>query len=175
MSDSRGTEERSWAPWLIAVVAGVVFVAGIIVYYSPLGNARDNSGVGDFSSSEKAAMTAAAVETANLLTYRRAHFAADYARAVKGTTGQLKTDVESKKATTLSTLTKGKFDLTARVTHQALVGPSGKSRKSYDVLVSINGYKSTTPDVPTQQNLQVTVTKVGGDWLASNVQSSAVS
>ena len=173
MSDSLRTEGRSRAPWIVAVVAGIVFVAGIIVYYAPLSNARADNGVGQFSSSEQAAMTAASVETANLLTYRRASFDSDYQRAINGATGSLKTDIASKKATTLTTLTTGKFDLTARVTHTALVGPSGKN--SIDVLVSVNGYKSTTPDVPTQQNLQVTVQKVGGNWLTSNVQLTAVS
>jgi hypothetical protein len=172
MSDSGRAADRSWAPWLIAVVAGVVFAAGIIVYYAPLRNARADNAVGTFSNREKAAMTAAAVETANLLTYHRTTFDADYARAVNGATGALKKDVASKKASTLSTLTKGKFDLTARVTHQALVGASGKNNVT--VLISLNGYKSTTPDVPTPQNLVVTMTKVGSNWLASNVQTPGV-
>ena len=175
MSDSSETAGRSWAPWLIAVIAGIVFVAGIIVYYAPLSTARSDSSVGALSGPEKSALTAATTETANLLTYRRASFTADYARAVKGASGQLKKDIAAKKATTLSTLTKGKFDLTARVTHSALVGPAGKSGKSYLVLISVNGYKSTTPDVPTQQNLQVTVTKSGGDWLVSDVENVGIS
>ena len=175
MSDSGRTARQSWTPWLIAVIAGVVFVVLIIVYYVPLDHARADSGADQFSSSEKAAMTAASVEASNLLTFSRAKFDADFTRAANGTTGALKKDFLSKKATTLSVITKGKFDLTARVTHQALVGPSGKGGKAYDVLISVNGYKSTTPDVPTQQNLIVTVTKVGSSWLASNLQSSAVS
>ena len=175
MSDSGRTAQRSWTPWLIAVIAGVVFVAGIIVYYAPLSNARSDDTAGQFSSNEKAAMTAAAVEATNLLTFSRAKFNADFTRAANGTTGALKKDFLGKKATTLSVITKGKFDLTARVTHQALVGPSGKGGKSYDVLISLNGYKSTTPDVPTQQNVIITVTKVGSSWLASNLQSSALS
>ena len=175
MSDSRQTAERSWAPWLIAVIAAVVFVAGIVVYYAPLSNARSDSGVGTLSSSEKAAMTAATTETVNLLSYRRAKFDADYARAVAGASGSLKTDIAKSKATTLSTLTKGKFDLSARVTHEALVGPTGKGNNSYQVLVTVNGYKSTTPDVPTQQNLQVTVGKTKGTWLVSSVSNVTVS
>ncbi|WP_375502965.1 hypothetical protein [uncultured Jatrophihabitans sp.] len=173
MSDSGRAAERSWAPWLVAVVAGVVFVAGIIVYYAPLRSARADDAVGQFSARETAAMTAAAVETANLLTYHRATYTADYNRAVNGATGALRKDIAGKKALTLATITKGKFDLTARVTHQALVGASGKN--TIVVLISINGYKSTAPDVPTQQNLQVTMTKVGSRWLASNVQTPGVS
>ena len=175
MSDSRRTAERSWAPWLTAVIAAVVFVAAIIVYYAPLSNAKSNNSVGDLTSDEKAAVAAATTETVNLLSYRRAHFDADYARAVAGASGSLKKDIAADKATTLSTLTKGKFDLSARVTHEAFAGPTGTGKSSYLVLVSINGYKSTTPDVPTQQNLQVTVGKSNGKWLVSAVQNVAVS
>ena len=175
MSDPRQTAERSWAPWLVAVVAAVVFAAGIVVYYAPLSNARSGSSVGDLSSAEQSAMTAATTETVNLLSYRRAKFDADYARAVAGASGSLKKDIASSKASTLSTLTKGKFDLSARVTHQALVGPTGKGNSSYQILVSVNGYKSTTPDVPTQQNLQVTVSKTNGKWLVTNVKNVGVS
>ena len=173
MSDPRQTAERSWTPWLVAVVAAVVFAAGIIVYYAPLSNARSSTSVGDLTSSEQAAMTAATTETVNLLSYRRAKFNSDYARAVAGASGSLKKDIASSKATTLSTLTKGKFDLSARVTHQAFVGPAGKN--SYQILVSVNGYKSTTPDVPTQQNLQVTVAKTNGKWLVTDVKNVGVS
>lgn len=165
----------SLAPWLIAVVAGVVFVALVVVYYAVLLPYRKDHTVGDFSAGENAAVTAAGTETANLLTYHRATFDADYARAINGTTGALKKDVAAKKADTKSALTTGKFDLTARITHEALVGPAGNGAKSYVVLVTINGYKSTTPDVPTQQNLQVTVVKTGGTWLASDVQNVAIS
>lgn len=170
MSPSR---RASLAPWIVAAVAGAIFIALLIVYYAALLPYRKDHTPGQFTSSEKSAVTAASTETANLLSFRRAHFDADYARALRGTTGSLHTDVAAKKSATKSTLVTGKFDLSARITHEALVGPSGKS--AYVVLVTVNGYKSTTPTVPTQQNLQVTVQKVKGSWLASDVQNVGVS
>jgi hypothetical protein len=170
MSPSR---RASLAPWIVAAVAGAVFVALLVVYYVVLVPYRKDHTAGQFTSAEKSAVTAASTETANLLSFRRAQFDADYARALRGTTGSLRSDVSAKKAATKSTLVTGKFDLSARITHTALVGPSGKN--GYIVLVTVNGYKSTTPAVPTQQNLQVTVQKVKGSWLASDVRNVGIS
>ena len=71
MSDSGRTAQRSWTPWLIAVIAGVVFVAGIIVYcVAAEATPRSDDTAGQFfSATQKAAMTAAAVEATNLLTF----------------------------------------------------------------------------------------------------------
>ena len=71
-------------------------------------------------------------------------------------------------------LTQGKFDLTATVTHQALVGRSVKGN-GYVVLVTLNGYRSTAPTTPIQSNLEVTVVRQGGTFLADNVKNVAVS
>ena len=114
---------------------------------------------------------AAGTETANLLSFRRAQFSQDFARAVNGTTGALRKDVTSKKSLTLSSMNTGKFDLGASVTHQALEGPAQGKTKGYIVLVTVNAYRSTTKTQPLQQNLEVTVIKVKGKWLASDVQN----
>lgn len=167
------SRRASPAPWIVAAVAGAIFVALLVVYYVALQPYRKDHTAGQFSSSEKSAIVAASTETANLLSFRRAQFDADYARALAGTTGSLRSDVAAKKATTKSTLVTGKFDLSARITHSALVGPAGQN--AYVVLVTVNGYKSTTPEVPTQQNLQVTVQKVKGSWLASDVRNVGIS
>lgn len=164
------------APWIATGVAAVLMVAAIVVYFV-VGNdgaaaARQNA----FSSTEQAAVTAAGTETANLLTFSRAHFEADFQRALDGATGSIKTDIQGKKATTWKTLTAGKFDLSADVVHAALVGPVEKDKvQGYVVLVSLNGYQSTQKNLPTQQNLQVTVEKQSGKWLVSDVQNIGVS
>ena len=75
---------------------------------------------------------------------------------------------------TLSTITKGKFDLSGKATNVALVGPSD-SANGYLVLVTVNGYQSTQKDVPIQQDLQVTMVNKGGKWLASDVSNVGVS
>ncbi len=164
------------APWITAAVAGVALAALLLVYFAFLLPDRADkndpaNAVGGLSSTEKQAVVAAGTETANLLSFRRAQFSQDFARAVNGVTGALRKDVTSKRALTLKSMTTGKFDLGATITHQALEGPAEGKTKGYIVLVTVNAYRSTTKTQPLQQNLEVTVVKVKDKWLASDVQN----
>ena len=106
---------------------------------------------------------------------RRANFEADCQRALDVVTGAVRSDVAKKKQLTLDAMTKGKFDLDGRVTHKALEGPAGSGKKrGYTVLVTIEGYRSTAPDVPLQQNFEVTVVRSGKRWLASAVSNIGI-
>lgn len=173
------------APWITASVAGLVLIGLIVTYFAFLrGDIRDadrrkaagHTAVGDLSATENQAVNAAATEMLNLVSFRRAQFEADFQRALSGVTGSLRTDVAKNKKDTLAAMTKGKFDLTGKVTHKALEGPvASKKTTGYVVLVTVNGYRSTSPDVPVQQNLEVTVVKQGGRWVASDVQNIGVS
>jgi hypothetical protein len=61
------------------------------------------------------------------------------------------------------------------VTHKALsdtVEQSGKS--GYVVLIVLNGYRSTAPQVPIQQNMAVTEINVNGKWLAYQVANIGI-
>jgi hypothetical protein len=158
---------------------GAVLAVVLIVYFVVV---RPNkpSPTGSLTGTERAAMAAAGTDVANLSSYRRASFAADYARALAGVTGALKTDVTAEKAATQKALTAGKFDLSATATQTALVGPAEKgSKDSFVVLVVLNGFRSTQKDIPIPQNLEVTVvrTKVGSTyrWLANDVTNVAIS
>lgn len=163
----------SRAPWIIAAVAGVVFVVALVVYFVPLAHARDGAGPGQLTSDEQRAIDAAGTETANLTTRSRAHYARDYARALAGATGGVRSDLVAKKAATLKFLTTNKFDLTSKVTHEALVGPNAKGN-GYVVLVTVDGYKSSAPNTPVQSNLQVTVVRSGTSYLVSDLHSIGV-
>lgn len=169
-------QRASATPWIIAGVAGVVLAALIVVYFAflvPDKNSQDDpaSAAGALSTTERQAVVAAGIETANLLTFRRAHFAEDFRRALDGTTGQLKKDVTGKRSVTLKAMTLGKFDLGADITNQALEAPAQGKTTGYLVLVTLNAYRSTTKTQPLQQNLEVTVLKVKDKWLASDVQN----
>jgi hypothetical protein len=172
MPESR---RASAAPWIAAAVSGAVLVALLVTYFVALRPAQDDV-AGDLNATENAAMDSAAAEMSNLLSFRRAHFDADYKRALAGSTGALKTDVQKNRAVTLSTMTKGKFDLVGKVTHKALEGPVDKGKTTgYTVLVTVNGYRSIAMDQPVQQTLAVTVIRSGGKWLASEVTNIGVS
>jgi hypothetical protein len=167
---------RSRTPWITASVAGVVLAALLLVYFAFLLPAKNDkndpsSAEGALTTTEKQAVVAGGVETVNLLSFRRAEFSADFARALAGTTGALRSDVSKKKSLTQKAMTSGKFDLGADVTHQALEGPTTGKQQGYLVLVTVNAYRSTTKTQPLQQNLEVTVVKVKGKWLASDVQN----
>lgn len=167
---------RAWAPWITAAVAALAMVAAILAYALVGDHQRASAKSLTFNSDEQAAVAAAGTETANLLSFRRAHFQADFQRALDGATGAVKADIEGKKSATLDAITKGKFDLAADVTHTALAGPAEAAKvKGYVVLVSLNGYKSTQKNLPTQQNLQVTVVQEKSKWLVSDVKSIGVS
>jgi hypothetical protein len=176
-SDSQRMPESrrgSPAPWITAAVAGAVLVALVVVYFVALRPAQAKVN-GDLTGTETSAMNAASGEMANLLSFRRAHFEADYQRALAGATGSLKSDVAKNKAGTLTTMTKGKFDLVGKVTHKALEGPADSGKTiGYVVLVTVNGYRSTTLDQPVQQSLEVTVVRSKGKWLASFVKNIGV-
>jgi hypothetical protein len=173
------------APWITAAVAGVVLIGLIFTYFAFLrGDVKDadrkraaarHAVVGDLSAEETQAVNTAATEMLNLVTFRRAHFDQDWARAMRGVTGALRSDVIKNKKDTLDAMTKGKFDLQGRVTHKALEGPLVSSKaRGYTVLVTVEGYRSTSPGVPVQQNLEVTVIRQGKRWLASDVQNIGI-
>ena len=173
------------APWITAVVAGLVLAGLIVTYLAFLrGDIHDadrqraaNRGLvlGDLNAEETRAVDAAATEMLNLVSFRRAHFDADWQRALSGVTGAVRSDVSKKKQLTLDAMTKGKFDLDGRVTHKALEGPVGSGKKrGYTVLVTIEGYRSNAPDATLQQNFEVTVVRQGKKWLASDINNVGI-
>ncbi len=169
-------EARSRQSLIFALVSAAAMIAAICVYVF-VGDGTSAAEANEtFTSQEEAAVNAASTEVANLSTFRRATFDADFQRALNGLTGSVVDDIKRNKATTLKALTDGKFDLSAKVTHTALIGPVDDDKVTgYVVLVSLNGIKSTQQNLPTQQNLRVTVVRKSGKWLVSQVDSIGIS
>jgi hypothetical protein len=167
-------DRPSRAPWIVAAIAAVVTAALAVVLFAVLLPDRDEP-VGRLTGQEKAAVDAAGTEAANVLSYRRAHFDADFDRALKGATGALLSDLRSKRSSTKDVLTQGKFDLSAKVDRAALVGrPDKGSKNAYVVLVALNGFQSTHPGVAIPSRLAVTVQRSKGTWLVSDITSVGV-
>jgi hypothetical protein len=165
----------SRVPWTAAAVLAVVAAALAVVLFVVVYPARDRHRAAGpasrFTSSEQAALKAASVQTVNLLTYSRAHFDADFARALAGVTGKLKSDLEADKAKTLQQLTANKFDIKATVSDVALEG--GTPSKGLLVLVVASGYRvddSGTSSAAVPKRIELTMVQRGGSWLASDLQ-----
>jgi hypothetical protein len=178
MSEPRRTSGR--APWITAGVLGVIAallaVAVFVLIPSSKRHDRASGSPGALTSDQQHAVTAAATEAVNVLSFSRKTFAADFARALAGTTGALKSDLEGKKATTLSTMTSGKIDLHATVAQSAYEGTDSSTHHIL-VLVTVNGFNTNDQGVstaPTPQRLEMTMNKVGSKWLASDIESVGI-
>ena len=172
MPDAPAAQRATRAPWIAAAVAGALFVVLLVVFFIPLKHARDSTAPGQLTTDEQRAVSAASAEVVNVLTTRRAHFAADYGRAINGATGSFRQDIQSKEASYKQTLTQGKFDTSAQVVNQALVGSQGHS---FVVLIIVDGYQSTAPSTPVPSHLQITMQLVKGKYLASDFKSIEIS
>jgi Mce-associated membrane protein len=162
-------------PWILAgvlaVVAVVLTVLLFVVVYPARDDHKDSSDASAFNSTEQAAVSAATTQTINMLTYSRKSFDADFARALAGASGQLKSDLQKDKANTLKQLTTNKFDIKAQITDTAL--ESGSASKGYLVLLVANGYRvddAGTSSAAIPKRIELTMVKVGGKWLASDPQ-----
>jgi hypothetical protein len=166
------TVRRVSAPLIAAAVAGALAVVLAVIYFvwvHPDHSAAASTGA--FTRTEREVMDAAATEAVNLQTYRRAHFDADWNRALSGTTGALKSDLAKDKARILKAMQQAKIDTKAQIAHTALAGPTDKGN-GYVVLVTVLGYKlsGTSESLPATQRLQLTMVNVGGKWLATDLQ-----
>ena len=120
------------------------------------------------TSDEQAAMASGRRLVADLTTYRRAAFDADWNRALAATTGALRTEELAARATTLDALTKNKFDIKGVV---VAAGVESSTRGTVVLSVLQNGYRvdAGKETLTSTNRLEVTVTKVQGQWLLSAV------
>lgn len=173
MSEVR--RRRGAAPWISAAVAGAAAIVLAVVLLVPLRHAKD-APVSGLSSREQSAMTAASQEVVNLLTYTRKNFDADFQRALSGMTGALLSDQQKLKDQTKTAMAKNKVDLKGEVAEVAYSGTDDAG--NILVLVSAAGYQvpeSGTPLMTTNARFEITMNRIGGKWLASNLQNVGLS
>src|SRR4051794_14161022 len=181
---------RPSAPVTAAVVAGVIALALAVVFFvvvlpnhdddaAPRSGARSGAaaqGAGGLTARERTAMLAARTEAVNLQTYARTTFDRDWARAVSGATGSLRTDLLARKASTKKVLDDRKIDLAAVAQAFALVGPAD-SGKGLQVIVTMNGYavRGTERTLTATQRLLLTMVEQKGKWYAADVSQRGLS
>ncbi|UQX87694.1 hypothetical protein M6D93_15490 [Jatrophihabitans telluris] len=127
------------------------------------------------SRSEVAAMNAAPGLLDNFTTYRRASFEADWQRCLSSLTGDIKTQQQARKASTLKALTTSKADLQGQVGKVAVAGSSGHSVQLVAVLTGYQVQSATKKTVISTSQLSVTLTDVSGTWLISDLANTGVS
>lgn len=168
---------RRWLPW--AVTGVLVLVCGAIIAVLPHVHGVSNR-ANDAADSAHATVTlplddqkavqAGATEAANVLTYSRKNFDADWNRSLAGATGKLRSDHAADKATTLERLTSQKIDLVATVQHSAF--ESTDDDGNVLVLVTVVGVAVNDQgerSAQTPQRLELTMVKSGDKWLASDL------
>jgi len=175
---------RAEGPWIVAGALAVVvaLLAVLLVHVLSVRHDHEHRGGGTVrvaaagpTRDQQQAVTSAATEAANLVTYSRKTFDADFARALHGATGSLAKDLRGEKAKTLASMNKGKFDLRGSVEHSAYEGTDGHGNVL--ALVTVNGYAmsdSGKRSAANTQRLELTMTRSGGDWLASNLTSVGI-
>ena len=161
---------------LIAAALAVVLFVVVLPDYNDRTSSRSDAAKGQFTTTERTVINAATIEAENIGTYSRATFDRDWNRAIVGSTGAFRSDFASRKQATLDAITKGKFDVKATVTHAALLGPPDNGT-GLVVLVTMNGVQvqGKTQGLPIPQRLALTMVKVGGKWLASDVSQRGLS
>jgi hypothetical protein len=117
------------------------------------------------------ACAAATTGASAILTFRRASFAGDFARALAFTTGEARADLQKNRIKTLTAMRRGKFDLRATVVATAV---ETATQTSVVALVAADGYRSTSA-VPAAQNFEITLVDKGGKWLLAKVVAVVLS
>lgn len=168
---------RRRLPWVVAgLLAVVVTLIAIALPHVHAVSARANAAADrpktvSLPKDYQAAVQAAATEAANILSYSRKNFDADWERSLAGATGNLKKDHAADKDKTKEQLTNQKIDIVATVQHSAFesVDDSGHVL----ALVTVTGYAVNDQGERSAENpqrLELTMVKSGDKWLATDLQ-----
>ena len=175
---SEQTRARSNTPWVVAVVLALLVAVLAVLLVHTLSVRDDDTRTSGSryapTDAQQRAVQAGATEAANLLTFSRKSFDQDFARALKGTTGNLKKDLADRRKTTLTAMTQGKIDLKANVVESAFESEDGGKVL---ILVTVNGTKINDQgqtSVASPQRLELTMVRSGDTWLAGNLTSVGI-
>jgi hypothetical protein len=121
-----------------------------------------------------AATSAGVAASRDLITFSRKTFTADFNRALAMTTDPLRSDLVGERTKTLQTMTTGHFDLSAT---PAAFGVESASGSTVVLLITVNGRTvadTASKSAQSVQRFELTMTEVGNQWLASNLESVAI-
>lgn len=127
-----------------------------------------NAGLPPGTTGLNAAAEAARSEIVNILTYSRADFAADLARAQQGATGLLRSQLANGAAALQARLGNGKYDLSGAVTSIAARQVAGESATFLVAASSTQIMDAGQAPAPAELRYVVSVQRVSGTWLVSS-------
>ncbi|SDJ43910.1 hypothetical protein SAMN05444157_3366 [Frankineae bacterium MT45] len=160
-------EHRGYAAWIVFVAAGLVCVVlAALLLFQVTRTSKYH-----IAANEQAAMDAAAQETVNLGTLSRKNFEADWARAVKGVSGQTLDALAPLKASTQQTMVAAKSDLVATISSTSV---ESSNKDTVMVLIAFNGYKVDDKGTKSQSSanrLELTMKQSGGQWLINDTKT----
>ncbi len=120
-----------------------------------------------------AAAVAGLVEVQRLLSYLRANFAADYARALAGATASLRAGLLARRAAVLSSMRAGGYDTSGQVVGLAVMSASGNTVVLLVAAQTTDIAPSGIQRLPATPRLQVSMRVVDGRWLVDSVSPVA--
>lgn len=115
------------------------------------------------------AMAAARAGVSRIFALRRAHFAADFAAALRETTGGLHDTLSQQESALQKKLQDGRYDLSATITGFAVANADGTSA---EFVVAVDEYRTGWQGArfgPYPLAFDVTLTGSGGSWLLSQL------
>src|SRR6266568_3545678 len=163
-------QRHSRLPWR-AVGALTVVAAVLAGLLGSLIVRRGHHVTAGLDAREQAAVDAAAREIVDAQSFRLAHFDADFARATAGLTGDMLKELTAKKAALRTSLQQSKHDTSATVTQAALSEVNGAKAV---VLLTMKNYRTDKSGQRTPfatGSFKITMSEVGGKWLASDLTS----
>ena len=128
-----------------------------------------NAGLPPGTAGLRRAAEAGRGEIVDLLTFRRAHFAADQQAVLDGATAGLQADLTRRLAATRAAMDKGGYDLSGAVTAVAI---EAAADDQVTMLVAATGERidaNGRKSVVTDGRFEVGVTLVGNDWLVGQI------
>lgn len=120
-----------------------------------------------------AAAVAGRAEVQRLLSYSRANFAADYARALAGATASLRAGLLARQSAVLNSMRAGGYDTSGQVVGLAVQSASGGSVVLLIAAQTTDIAPSGVQRLPATPRLVVTMRVVDGRWLVASINPVA--
>jgi len=169
-AESSTADSASDSLWPLLVAAALLVALAVVAVILGVRYASHNSSNGDAPAAQQAVLAAARGEAVALTTlgYKTAN--ADLNRILAGATGQLRSQFEKEKGQLPATLAQTKSISRGTVLSSGLISLAGNRAQALaSVDATVSGTDTGATGVIKHYRMVVTLQRVGGQWLASDV------